>query len=445
MSRSISFKPSWHLLVIGLGLLAYAWVCAYKPAQSDFNVPLHAAGKMLEKIDLYDDPFMDGSQYYYSPFFALILTPFAIMGEYQELVYNNKNIPEIVEAVNYVEFLWLLFNIFFLFRIWRLLQGFVDMKGWSKKASLLLFFLTLILVARPLDFNFRQVQMTIFLLWASLEGMFLISRDKKWAGAALLALAINVKIMPLLLVVYLLYRKEFKAVGYVVFFSLVLLFLPALFIGWDYNQMLLAHWFEIMNPVGKVNISPDKPENYFGFHSIAALVNSLFTDNHLEIRTHVVDLGYEKAVWIAHALRGVLVVATLYFLRSLPFKAAKSKTHTFYEIAYILAITPLIFPHQQKYSFFYLLPAFFYLVYFLMSQRKAGFVNFSLPRWRVVLGLLIVVFALTTLSSDLFLGLDLGYITQYLKLITWGALILPIPLALARPDFLKDSEAKALA
>ncbi len=430
--RPVFSKRNIPLYILGIGLLVFSVTCAFRTAQSDFNVHLHTAGKMTEGLNLYEKPFMDGSQYYYSPFFALALTPFAYAGNYGQYVYNNNNIPILVQKGQWVELFWLFFNIFFLYRIWKIMEKTFDVRLFSNRQYLWLFLFTLAFIARPLEYNFKQVQMTIFLLWASLESMQLIFSERKMAGAALLALAINIKILPVLLLPYLLYRGEFKALGYTIVIGAMLIFSPALFIGWEYNMQLHASWFQLMNPVGKLNISTDHEEFFYGYHGIAALVQSLFTNTNIDIRTHVVDLGYEKAIWIAHSIRLVLVGITFYFLRTWPFKAAHSVRQRFHEVAYILLITPLLFPHQQKYAFFYMLPACFFIVHTLINNKASRFQFITRRKHHAIIVLMVLVFLLTTGTSDLFLGKELNYVTQYLKLITYGGLLAIVPLMMVR-------------
>lgn len=354
--------------------------------------------------------------YFYSPLFAIILTPLTFL-------------PQVL-----VNIIWLSFNLFFLYKIFRLIEFYLPVSTLSSRNRNIYFLLVAISVFRFLLYNFELGQMTIFLVFASLESIRLILEDKKTLGAALLALAINIKLLPITLLAYLIYRGEFKASLLTLLFFILFLFLPAVFIGMDFNTSLIIEWWNLITNTVDNSLADDS-----GRPSLSSLIPSLLMeiDGEIEIRRNLLFLNVETAILILNMVRGLLVLLTLYFLRSLPFKKMNDPLQNYYALAYILLIIPLIFPHQGKYSFFYMLPAFSYLIYmvFCLLKKKKETVDYKMPvRFKVAISGLIISFVMTTLTTDGIIGKHYSDITDHFHFITIGALVLIIPLAIFRPE-----------
>lgn len=396
-------------------VLVYLGIKAYNGG--DFTVYLHAAEKLSRMENIYRPPFLYNLPYIYSHFFALVLVPFTYL-------------PRVV-----TEFAWLLADLFFLYRIWKVVGYYLDVQLLPPRHYRILLLASFALTLRFLLYNFDMIQLTIFLLYASLESVYLIEKNRKVAGAVLLGIAMNFKILPLVLVPYLFYRRQFSAAFLSLGVFAALLFVPALFIGYEFNQTLLADWWNAINPASAARTAGEV-EN--GPHGLPALIPTLFmqTSGDLDFRRHVVDLAYPQVFLILNAVRLLLVVGVLYFLQTLPFRPSPSKAQTLYEVSYLFLVTPLLAPQQQKYAFFYLFPAVAYLLYFLLACRGNRVQHFSPARCKAVLALLGAFFILTTLTWDVLIGRQLNEITQYYRLITYGALLLIVPLAWCRPVYL---------
>jgi len=94
-------------------------------------------------------------------------------------------------------------------------------------------------------------------LWAfGFLGVYLIQRHKKITGGAVLGAAVLVKLMAAPLVLYLLIRREFRALISAVIAAAVLSAVPAAFLGWDRNVELHRRWYQVV-------IRPAFAENYY--------------------------------------------------------------------------------------------------------------------------------------------------------------------------------------
>ena len=357
-------------------VIAYCLLCAVKGG--DFDVFLDAAQKMAAHQNIYRPPFIKGLQYYYSPFFALLLIPFSYL-------------PFVIP-----EFAWLLLSTFLLYRTWVLTSRYFTLTVLSQKQFNWWIFLTLFLAIRFLLYNYSMIQMTIFLMWATLESLALFEKRQFIPGGLLLGFACTTKLLPILFLPYLLYRGYVKGFLSTVFFFGLFLFIPALFIGNQSNTFLLQEWWVVINPANKEN----SLESDLGTHSLVSLIPVYLTETHnkIDLKRNFIDLTPTQAVLITNIIRLVFVLATLFFLRSLPFKRNTEKLQTIWECAYLFLITPLLFPHQQKYAFLYILPAIIYLFYYLLIIFKVRGKN------RFIL---LTVFSLNALIFTPFISSDL--------------------------------------
>jgi len=360
-------------------------------------------------------------KYFYSPLWAVLLIPFSYLPNF---------IPNII---------WLLANIFFLYRIYQLLKRFIDLDFITRRQLHWILLLCFIMSLRFIIYNFAMIQMTIFLLWGSLESLRLIQDEKAVYGGILLALIINIKILPIVILPYLLYRNYIKGFFYTLIFSLVFLFLPNIYTGWSTNNFLLTEWWSVINPS-----NPEyQSETDLGLHSLSALVPTLLTETSgkISIQRNIFNLSENAATYALNITRLLLIILTLFFLKWPLFIHARNKLFQLRELAYIVLLIPLIFPHQQKYAFVLTIPALFYLSHFIVINFPLRKVVISGLRWYVLMTLMCLSFILMTLTSDGFIGRELNNITQYFKTITWGTLLLIFTLLLASPKItLKTKE-----
>lgn len=399
-----SFLSRYYRVILAIAILIYVLIEAKR--NGDFYIFLLASRMLQEGGDIYTNTFISGFHYFYSPLFAVILVPFTWLPDYV------------------TKLLWLLANLFFVYRIYKLIPQYLNLGLFTEVQKRIFWFIGMALAFRFLYFNFHLIQMTIFLLYALLEGTTLVTNKKEMKGAALLSLAMNIKIMPVIILPWLLYRGYLRAFLLCLFFLILFLVLPAVAIGWDYNLFLHQSWWNLINPTQEKHVIDI---NESGFHSLTTffavyLIDGARNNYDLLLKRNIASLDVETVTLIINVSRVLLVAGTLWFLRSLPFKKASSPLQQFWEFSYILAVTPLIFPHQQFYAFIFLLPAFFYLVYRLIQ----GNMN------RQLLTGLIVIFILCS-----FIGGVLGFlrdISRHYKLITFGALITIALLAWYKPE-----------
>ena len=86
-------------------------------------------------------------------------------------------------------------------------------------------------------------------------------------------------------------------------------------------------------------------------------------------KVNIMSLTIEQLGWLINCIRFITIAATLYFLKWPPFIKERSRLSALLELSYILAVAPLIFPHQQHYSFVYFIPASTTLLYYFFTAK----------------------------------------------------------------------------
>jgi hypothetical protein len=269
---------------------------------------------------------------------------------------------------------------------------------------------------RLLRDNIHLGQMTILILFLMLKGMDLLIKNRVVMGSALLSWGIVVKILPVVVIPYLVYRKKFKAAVAVVVFALSFLILPYLYMEKEtYSNLLQSRW-ELLNPSNVEHVLDTSERS---FHSLTTLVATLFhekcEDTHvLKIRRHVADFDAQTVNWISLIVRLFFVSTFLWVLRSKPFVPALSKSHEFAEWAYLSMLVPLIFPHQQHYAFLLALPG----IALLLLPYFSGDQEFSWKKGRTWL----MVFIFLSFNIGFLLGTYSAFYNHF-KLLTYGGIV----------------------
>ena len=379
----------------------------------DFDVYLDAAAKLKQGANIYRPPFVKGLQYYYSVFFALILAPFSSL-------------------VFVAEVIWLLLSYFLLYRTWKLASGYFDLSALFVKKYRLWLGLTALLALQFIMYNVAMIQVTVFLLWAIFETLNLIENKKTILAGLLLALAINIKIMPLLMLPYLFYKGHFKTIAAVVVFFIALLYMPAVFVGVDYNNFLLAEWWAIINPANKEHVF----ETGIGMHSLTAMLPVYLTPTvgDMPYQRNLLNLTVQQVELVLNLARLFFLALSLVFFKSLPFKKEENKLKEYWQMSYFLMLIPLLLPHQQKYAFLFVLPMVMYLLYYFILTYNTE----KAKLYYVFLSLFIIsmLFYSPLYGADV-IGKFMFEYTQHYRVLTFATLSV-IPIALYfNPDKLQ--------
>ncbi len=398
-------------LIYSLGFLCVA-VYAFIESQNrgDLTIYLSASLDLFKGEDIFVKTYFDGYHYFYSVLFAILIYPLTFLPMW---TYNC---------------LWVLLNVFLVYRIFLIIKNLLPLHDFTKKQLMFLRVCGFLFALRFIYENIHAMQITIVILYLALQGLQFIFANKYISGAALLALGINIKLLPIVLIPYLIYRGFFKGAALTVVFYFMFMFIPALVIGWDHNQQLLATWGNLINPLNSNHVLDTEERS---FHGLSTLLSTLLVKNvpdkyALTIPRNIADISIEQLKVVLNIVRLILIAFTLYFLRSAPFKKPVTFYQRFREVSYILLLIPLIFPHQQHYAFLFICPAFVFCIHYLLRNRNELSSLFK-KTMVLMLGLIYLV-----CNLKLLLGSFNEYY-EHFKILTYAALLLLIVLTLCEP------------
>jgi hypothetical protein len=401
------YKNKWKVLIL-LVLFIYALTeCNFR---NDFDIYLSAARDLNLKNDFYSATYYEWYHYYYDLLFVWVLSFFT-------------QVP-----IFFVKLAWVLINLYLIIKLYDRIPTWLPIEKFSSKRKLFFHLFCLLIGFRFLKDNLHLGQMTIFILYLIIEGIYQIRKQNVSRGGLLFALGISIKILPIVFIPYFLYRKEWKSLLFICFWLLVITFIPIVAVGWEYGISMLYKRIELLNPNNIENIVDTLERSY---HSLTTLLATLMLENDLDkyalpIRRNIWDVSVETLSLVIQFVRLIFVLFTFYFLRTLPFRTSISKKHQFYEISYLLLVTPLIFPHQQYYAFVFAIPAGMYLLHLLFFENNRNLVLIS--------GLIIVFIVY---NSTILLGTFREYYDHY-KIITYATLLLMVLLAFHPPKYVNE-------
>ena len=401
-------KASYTKYLLFVVLLVY--ILLETRQHQDFDIFLLASKDFLQGGNIFVHHYEDGFRFFYSPLFAALLIPFTFLPVYVARV------------------IWLTLNVLAFIRCFNLIKGYLHFDTFSKKQKLLFDFLSIVFSAKLLLDNFHNGQVTIFMLLFMLEGLRLLNSNKILWGAALIALGINFKFLPLVLLPYLFYNKQLKACAYIILWYTVFLFLPALVCGYEFNNTLLKDWVSAINPSNTQHLIDTDETTLNGLTTlIPTLLMDTVPDPHaLSLKRNLLNLDITTVIVIINMVRLLLLCFVFYFLRRKIFTLPKTNLHRLWELSYIFLLIPLIFPHQQHYAFFMMMPASMYVIYALfVAKLDKHIIN------KGIVGVLILIYLLT--NAHLLVGEFRKYYDHY-KIITYGGLLMIGLLAYLKPD-----------
>ena len=348
---------SWLGWSIFLLLLVYLVLKAIdENVGNDINVYLYAAQSYINGENMYtSNPY---NFYLYSPLFALLLSPLSLL-------------PWELSRC-----LWLFLNIACLWRIFTVIKNYCQNHlALNKKNYRIWVGMLVVLSFGFVNHNVNLGQITILILWLTIEAIEKAYKGQ-WAKAGLLlALGINIKIIPIIVIGYWFLQGKFKAIA-TTFLVLGFTFLaPAIFSGWQRNAELHQTWAKTINPDREKYAF----ENNNGCHSLNAVLPAFFytfpegdSPTLGALNRKIVSLEYST-------LKNILRFLQIFFLLSVAvivfYKAAHRRNNFLYhwwELSYLLLIGLLVLPHQMKYSMLYFVPVAAYVAYYflLLIQQK---------------------------------------------------------------------------
>ncbi len=391
-------RGPWRIFVFCVAII---YLLVESAGAGDLLIFLSAAGHLGTGENIFTHSYFGGFYYYYSVLFALVLKPF-------------WHLPYF-----FTKFLWLLLNLSAYVHLFYMLANSKAVVSLNDKHRKFFLWAVFIFSFRFLHENLHASQITILILWTTVYGLLNIDRGLVLKGSFFLALGINIKLLPVVFLPYLLYRKQFVAFFAVIVIYALLLFLPSLFIGHNENVVLLQSWLRLINPAN-TNHLLDVDER--SFHGLTTLLSTLLVKNvpdlhALDLRRNIADIPVPVLGNVILVVRLLFAAMTLYFLKWPPFNSARHQWHRALEISYLLLVIPLIFPHQQHYAFMFIVPAYACALYYLFLKWN----HLQKSRKNVLIVFMAIIYLCANLRTVL--G-EFNHLYEHYKILTYGALML---------------------
>jgi len=302
---------------------------------NDFSSYILSSQALLKNTN----PYLTGSpfQYIYPLSFAFILIPFTF-------------IPEVI-AQN----LWYILNLLFLFII---IKGLFDRIKIRDSQSIYLFVLILlVIILNVVQNNLRNGQVNIFILLLCTLFLSYYEKRKIYLSSLLLALAISIKMIPLIIVGFCLVKKDFKTVLLTLGFTVLFILVPFILVGdnlFDYY----GYYFNLATQ-NVLSTESSSSTNQGMFFNLVGLVNFIFPE-------------IKAGIWL-YLANGLIVFLLLYFVQKYFTKRASDRGLELIFYLYVLS-TLLISPMSETHHLIFLLPVIqLIMVEFWINYSKKNF------------------------------------------------------------------------
>jgi len=355
--------PVIRFLIILVAVLITALILSnisLKRTSGDFDVYYDSARHYLNKEPVYV-PHGGINEFKYSPLFALCYAPLTLMPKISAL------------------YLWSIFKLVCFFGIFLVLYKLKQISFLNFKDLLILIFLFAV-IGRYIIADFKLGQANVLLCFLMSMTMYFEINKKYLPAAALLALSLMIKFIPLLFVLYYLLRRRFKLLAYTALMAAVFLIVPSFYTGLSLNLKYLHEWFLLLKstpPVILYSVKNYSLLSYFSWMLIARheIVNAF---DYIFIKK-----GLTSAVYLAWVISSFVFFVSFFYdtffvkdkdtrVVYLDYSCLFVCGLLFNPLAYLNALTFLIIPY------FFVLR---YLFYGLMNRRAmitaGGFVFLS--------------------------------------------------------------------
>lgn len=205
-------------------------------------------------------------------------------------------------------------------------------------------------------------QPNLVLLAMMLYGFWSLRHQRSWLAGFMFALAAAIKVFPIAVLPYLLWRRKWAAlVSTIVFTGILLYVVPAPIRGFERNVAELANWYQ-----GMVGTSSEKGFGQRGEQNWSWVNQSLIAVTHRLVRPinynqddpkkpprtmNVIDVDYRTANWIVLAVSAVLGLG---FVAIMPGQARRTARSDAEELGILFCLMTVASPLARQYYFMWL-------------------------------------------------------------------------------------------
>ncbi len=366
----------------------------------DFKGYVNAGLLAWNKQDIYSDVYNT-----WPPFFSVFSIPLAWLDAISPML--NRFIWLVLSVVAFVATIDLSTKVLF---NKRLLLHNTNKHSISIKNILIV--IPVLLVFRYVLDNLSNIQINIFLLYGCLLSYYLFTQSKYIVSALILALIISLKVIPIFILFFFIYKGAWKVSAWTLFFIIGINALSLLYFGPVEGLQYYHTW-----------LSDVAPKSYISNRSNQSIIGGLLRlltneDTTLPLKINLVHLPKQFVINLAYVIIGVIALIPAYIFRLR--KNDNTPVLRILEFSFILTAIPVLSPLSWKAYFIFLWFPYF-LLYYLIYHSE-----YVLDNSKRIKLLFISSVLLTTFSSDIFWGQFIAYRLEVFSVITIGTILLLI-------------------
>lgn len=349
----------------------------------DFRVYYSTAQRFLAKENIYSRPDESITPFKYSPVFALITSPLAIV--------TQKQASLIFFSLGFIA----------LIAICLLSKKMIVTRNINFGESFIFYFFPILFSSRFIFSVLDSGQITIMIFALLIFGLYLLQKKKDIAASAFFALAVMFKYTSIIFLPYFLIRRKIKTSISMILFILFYCFVPAVYVGINTNFQYLQNWLPSI-----IQTSLDKGSWYDSKNqSLYSLILRLFSAD--SPFTHFAKLTFNQTIFIC-AIIGILIYSFIIIKR-------KDKETKNIDYALLLLCVALFNPNAWLANFVFFIFAYMVIICYLLNVR---FKN------KPVLIFTILSFISSSFAAESVVGDKLQNLFEALSTVTIAALIL---------------------
>ncbi len=270
----------------------------------------------------------------------------------------------------------------------------------------------LVIMLRYIMENLSNIQINMYMLAASVAAFIFFIRGKFILVGLLLGLTISLKVYTVFILLYFLFKREFKPVLWTLFFIIILNSISFLVFG--YEQAIAYYYEWITNVAPKSFIAHHKNQSIFG----TTLRFFTTLDPYHKMYVYIMELKPQLVKKYTYLLIIIAAIAPAFLFR----KKLKNKSSlpAFLEYSVVLTAIPLLSPVSWKAYFIFLWVPYF-LLFLLLYRTETSLTNKVLRNLKLLFWFSVV---LNVGSSELFVGNYFSDVLEAYSAITIGTTIL---------------------
>ena len=245
---------------------------------------------------------------------------------------------------------------------WMTAQFSNAMTGWGRRPSPWLFALPGFVTVTFVFDMFDLVQPNLVLLAMMLFGFWLLQHERPWMAGSMFALATAIKVFPVAVFPYLVWRRQWASAASMAVFTAIFLFaVPAPVRGFQHNVLELKTWFH-----GMVGTSSEQGFGQRGEQNWSWVNQSIIAVTHRLTRPvnynqdnaakpaaymNLADVSFKTANWIVLAIS---LLIGLGFIAVMPPRARTTPRSNAEELGILFCLMTVASPLARQYYFMWL-------------------------------------------------------------------------------------------